>query len=86
MLEGVLYEDAVQIQHSLTNYLKRENCKQLETLQYSCIKRYFYPHGIKVKPWTRNPYLSHTNSVGDVDLAKDELTNLKTKSYYNLKP
>jgi hypothetical protein len=53
----------------------------LETLQNS-FKSYFYLDGTKTEPWIGNPFLSDVNCIKDVALAKEELIDLKIKSYY----
>jgi hypothetical protein len=79
ILEEVLNQGGVEIQHSLSVSLKREICKHLETLQNS-LKSYFYLDGIKVESWICNPFLSDLNCIEDTDLAKDEFT-LEQKIY-----
>uniref|UniRef100_A0A7M4E8X6 DUF4371 domain-containing protein n=1 Tax=Crocodylus porosus TaxID=8502 RepID=A0A7M4E8X6_CROPO len=83
MLEEVLYQDGVEIQNSLSISLKRDICEHLETLQNS-FKSYFYLDGIKVEPGICNPFLSDINYIKDIDLAKDELIDLRTKNLLRL--
>jgi hypothetical protein len=79
ILEEVLYQDEAEIQNSLSLSLTKEICEHLETLQNS-FKSYFYPDGgVKVEPWIRNPFLSDIKCIEDVDLAKGELVDLRTK-------
>jgi hypothetical protein len=54
--------------------LKREICEHMETLQIS-FESYFYLDGINVE----HPDL---NCIEDVDLAKEELVDLRTETYY----
>uniref|UniRef100_A0A7M4F4W3 Zinc finger BED-type containing 5 n=1 Tax=Crocodylus porosus TaxID=8502 RepID=A0A7M4F4W3_CROPO len=79
ILEEVLYQNGAEIQNSLSISLKREICEHLETLQNS-FKSYFYLDGIKVEPWIRNLFLPDINCIEDVNLAKDELIDLRTKN------
>ena len=83
MLEEVLYQDGVEIQNSVSTFLKRDICEHLETLQNS-FKGYFYLDGMKVEPWIHNPFLSDINCIEDVDIAKDELIDLRTKNLLQL--
>jgi hypothetical protein len=78
MLEDVLYQDGGEMQNCLPISFKREICEEVETLQNS-FKSYFSLDGIKVEPWIRNPFLSDINCIEDVDLAKDELIDLRRK-------
>jgi hypothetical protein len=50
----------------------------METIRNS-FKSYFPPDGIIVEPWISNHFVSYINCIEDFDLAKDELTDFRTK-------
>ncbi|XP_071037163.1 zinc finger BED domain-containing protein 5-like [Parasteatoda tepidariorum] len=75
MLDEVLSENGSWQDNLLLNNLKNEICEHLEVLQVS-LKKYVNLDEIKIKDelWIRHPFLC------DIDLAKDELIGLRTKS------
>jgi hypothetical protein len=51
---------------------------------YRTLSKYFYLDGIEVKPWIHKPFLSDKKCIEDVDPAKDELIDLRTKNLLQL--
>jgi hypothetical protein len=76
--EEMLYQDAAEIHIFVSVSFRREIYEFLETLQ-SPLKDYFSVDGIKFEPWIHNPLLSDI----DIDLARDELIDVRAKTYYN---
>jgi hypothetical protein len=70
------------IQNSQPVSLKTEIREHLETLQNS-FKVISVTYSIKVEPWIRSPFLSDIICIEYAGLAKEELTDLRTKTYYN---
>lgn len=81
MLDEVLFENGSRQDSLLLNNLKNEICEHLEVLQVS-FEKYFNSDGINIKDelWIRNPFLCDIDCIDDMNLAKDELIDLKTKS------
>jgi hypothetical protein len=78
MLEKVLYQDGVEIQKYVNIFEKRNLQTPGNTSEL--FQKYFYLEDIKTEPWVCNDFLSVKNCTEDVDVAKDELTELRTKN------
>ncbi|GFT06573.1 protein ZBED8 [Nephila pilipes] len=81
MLDEFIFENGSRQDSLLLNNLKDEICEHLEVLQVS-FEKYFNLDEITKKDelWIRNPFLCDIDCIDDMDLAKDELIDLKTKS------
>ncbi|GFU28003.1 protein ZBED8 [Nephila pilipes] len=81
MLDEFIFENGSRQDSFLLNNLKVEICEHLEVLQVS-FEKYFNLDEITKKDelWIRNPFLCDIDCIDDMDLAKDELIDLKTKS------
>ncbi|XP_071033014.1 protein FAM200C [Parasteatoda tepidariorum] len=81
MLDEVLFENGSQQDSLLLNNLKNEICEHLEVLQVS-FEKYFNWDGINIKDelWIRNPFLCDIDCIDDMNLAKDEIIDLKANS------
>ncbi|GFT76191.1 protein ZBED8 [Nephila pilipes] len=81
MLDEFIFENGSRQDSLLLNNLKDEICEHLEVLQVS-FEKYFNLDEITKKDelWIRNPFLCDIDCIEDMDLAKDELIDLKTKS------
>ncbi|GFU03693.1 protein ZBED8 [Nephila pilipes] len=81
MLDEFIFENGSRQDSLLLNNLKDEICEHLEVLQVS-FEKYFNLDEITKKDelWIRKPFLCDIDCIDDMDLAKDELIDLKTKS------
>ncbi|GFT49302.1 protein ZBED8 [Nephila pilipes] len=81
MLDEFIFENGSRQYSLLLNKLKDEICEHLEVLQVS-FEKYFNLDEITKKDelWIRNPFLCDIDCIDDMDLAEDELIDLKTKS------
>ena len=81
MLDEFIFENGSRQDSLLLNNLKDAICEHLEVLQVS-FEKYFNLDEITKKDelWIRNPFLCDIDCIDDMDLAKDELIDLKTKS------
>ncbi|GFT66729.1 hypothetical protein NPIL_529531 [Nephila pilipes] len=78
MLDEFIFENGSRQDSLLLNNLKDEICEHLEVLQVS-FEKYFNLDEITKKDelWIRNPFLCDIDCIDDMDLAKDELIDLK---------
>ncbi|GFS90762.1 reverse transcriptase domain-containing protein [Nephila pilipes] len=79
MLDEFIFENGSRQNSLLLNNLKDEICEHLEVLQVS-FEKYFNLDEITKKDelGIRNPFLCDIDCIDDMDLAKDELIDLKT--------
>ena len=76
MLNEVISESRIDNTKALTPSLRGNMCENLDRLQQS-LKRYC-SDDLNFELWIRNPFLADLDSIGDDNLAKDELIKLRT--------
>ena len=76
MLEEVISQSRIDNTEGLLSSLRGNMCENLDRLQQSFES--YCSHDPNFELWIRNPFLADLNSIGDDDLAKDDLIELRT--------
>ena len=76
MLEEVISQSRIDNTEVLPSSLRENVCENLDRLQQSFES--YCSHDPNFELWIRNPFLAHLNSIGDDDLAKDDLIELRS--------
>lgn len=81
MLDETLSKNEFREITLISKDLENEICEHLEALQWS-FKKYFNldEENTKDEMWIRNPFLCDIDCIDDLNIAKDELIDLRTKS------
>ena len=80
MLNEVISQSRIDNTKPLSSSLRENMCKNLNRLQQS-FKRYC-SDDVNFKLWIRNPFLADLDSIGDDNLSKEDLIELRTMQIF----